>query len=106
MMGWSGGGMGYGAWMFMGLFWLLLLGLIIWAVVRLLPDRRGDGARRDVDTPEDILDKRFARGEIDLETYQARRSALAAMRGSREETRRARWSRRRYASRPRTVAGV
>jgi putative membrane protein len=80
MMGWYGGGMGYGAWMFMGLFWLVLLGLVIWAVVRLLPDRRHD-QRRDVDSPEEILDRRFARGEIDLDTYQAQRTALAAMRG-------------------------
>jgi len=86
MMGWYGGGMSYGAWMVMGLFWLVLLGLIIWAVVRLLPDRRQD-APRDVDSPEEILDRRFARGEIDLEAYQARRTALAAMRGDRGGTR-------------------
>jgi len=87
MMGWHNGGMAYGTWMFMGVFWLVLLGLIIWAVVRLLPDRGGvngrAGGRGDVETPEDILDKRFARGEIDLETYQAQRTALAAMRGGR-----------------------
>lgn len=84
MMGWYGGGMGYGAWMFMGVFWLVLLGLIIWAVVRLLPARGGSrGSRPEQDTPEEILDRRFARGEIDLETYQAQRSALAAARGPR-----------------------
>ena len=82
MMGWYGGGMGYGAWMFMGVFWLVLLGVIIWAVVRLLPARR-DGASRDVDSPEDILDRRFARGEIDAEAYQVQRAALAAARGPR-----------------------
>ena len=82
MMGWYSGGMGYGAWMLMGLFWLVLLGVIIWAVVRLLPARR-DGAGRDADGPEDILDRRFARGEIDAEAYQAQRAALTAARGSR-----------------------
>ena len=82
MMSWYGGGMGYGAWMFMGLFWLVLLGVIIWAVVRLLPARR-DGGDRDQDSPEDILDRRFARGEIDAETYQAQRAVLTAARGSR-----------------------
>ena len=87
MMGWYGGGMGASAWMFMGVFWLALLGLIIWAVVRLLPGRddgagrRGSGAA--VETPEEILDRRFARGEIDLETYQAQRAALASARGKR-----------------------
>jgi putative membrane protein len=84
MMGWYGGGMGVGTWMFMGLFWLVLLGVIIWAVVRLLPARQdghGGGVYRE--SPEDILDRRFARGEIDLETYQAQRAALASVRGSR-----------------------
>jgi putative membrane protein len=80
MMGWYGGGMGYGAWMFMGLFWLVLLGVVIFAVVRLLPDRR-DAGRSPVESPEEILDRRFARGEIDVETYQVQRTALIAARG-------------------------
>ena len=84
MMGWYGSGMGFGGWFFMGLFWLLLLGVIIWAVVRLLPTRHqvtgGPGAP---ETPEEILDRRFARGEIDLETCQAQRAALAQARGDR-----------------------
>jgi putative membrane protein len=82
MMGWHEGGFGYGIWMFMGLFWLVLLGVIIWAVVRLLPARR-TGPERELETPEDILDRRFARGEIDLDTYQAQRAALASARGPR-----------------------
>ena len=83
MMGWYGGGMGYGAWMFMGLFWLVLLAVVIWAVVRLLPTRRDAGRSREVESPEEILDRRFARGELDLETYQVQRAALTAARGSR-----------------------
>jgi putative membrane protein len=87
MMGWYGGGMGAGAWMFMGLFWLVALGLIIWAVVRLLPGRDSgsghSGSSAEAETPEAILDRRFARGEIDLETYQAQRAALASARGKR-----------------------
>jgi len=87
MMGWYGGGMGAGAWMVMGLFWLVLLGLIIWAVVRLLPGRDGgaghSGSGVAGETPEEILDRRFARGEIDLETYQAQRAALVSARGKR-----------------------
>jgi putative membrane protein len=87
MMGWYGGGMGAGAWMFMGLFWLALLGLIIWAVVRLLPGRDGGSGHRGsgtaAETPEEILDRRFAHGEVDLETYQAQRAALVSARGKR-----------------------
>jgi len=87
-----GGGMGWGGWFVMGLFWLLLLGVILFLVVRLLP-RAGQGGSRQspsgqgvsgdpgAESPEEILDRRFARGEIDIETYQAQRAALAEARG-------------------------
>jgi putative membrane protein len=76
MMGWYGMGMGWGAWLGMGLFWLVLLGVILSAVVRLLPS--GGSGRRDraADSPAEILDRRFARGEIDIETYRTQRAAL------------------------------
>jgi putative membrane protein len=83
MMGWYGDGMGYGAWIFMGLFWLALLAVIIWVVMRLLPTYR-DGESRKLDSPENILDRRFARGEIDAETYQAQRDVLTSARGPRD----------------------
>lgn len=85
MMGWYGSGMGFGGWLFMGLFWLVLLGVIIWAVVRLLPARH-DGRSRATTTesPEEILDRRFARGEIDVEAYRMQREALAQTRGERQ----------------------
>jgi putative membrane protein len=77
--------MGFVGWFFMGLFWLVLLGVIIWAVVRLLPARQDGSARSNTaETPEEILDRRFARGEIDVETYQMQRQALAQMRGERQ----------------------
>src|SRR5665647_1907956 len=37
MMGWYGGGMGALGWLAMGVFWVFLLGLIVWLVIRLLP---------------------------------------------------------------------
>lgn len=81
MMGSSGMGLGWYSW---GLFWLALLGLVIWAVVRLLPRRQQvPGALAARETPEDILYRRFTRGEIDLETYQSQRAALARSRGDR-----------------------
>jgi putative membrane protein len=83
MMGWYGGGMGLMGWLFMGTFWVALLALIVWLVVRLLPSADRAGDRGSVDSPEDILDRRFARGEIDDETYAAQRTALTANRGSR-----------------------
>lgn len=89
MMGWYGSGMG-GAWpfmwLFMALFWIALIGLIVWLVVRLLP---GTGASRGGtptggtvpgESPEQALDRLFAMGEIDEATYRTRRTALAEMR--------------------------
>jgi putative membrane protein len=85
MMGWYGGGMGFAGWFFMGFFWLVLLGVIIWAIVRLLPAARsGSGGSRASETPEEILDRRFARGEIDHEAYQSQREALAQSRRERQ----------------------
>ena len=82
MMGWYGTGMGPGAWLFMGLFWVALLALIVWLVVRLLPTRgRRSVGCGDSESPEEILDRRFARGEIDEQTYASQRAALTAARG-------------------------
>lgn len=86
MMGWYGAGMGFVGWLFMGLFWLVLLGVIIYAVVRLLPARHDGPARPNgAETPEEILDRRFARGDIDVEQYHLQRDALARTRGERQE---------------------
>jgi len=88
-MGWYGNGMGFGAWMFMGAFWVVLLGLLVLLVVWLLPTARrpgagtGGGAPAGGEAPEEILDRRFARGEIDEPAYTAQRAALTAHRGQR-----------------------
>ena len=47
MMGWYGSGMGGAGpfmWLFMGLFWIALIGLIIWLVVKLLPGSQREPA--------------------------------------------------------------
>lgn len=89
MMGWYGGGVNGAApfmWIGMGLFWIVLIALVIFLVVRLLP---GSGnvsqppvvsGPRTVDSAEQILDRMFATGEIDEQTYRARRGALSEMR--------------------------
>ena len=81
MMGWYGGGMGPLGWLAMGAFWLTLLGLIVWLVVRLLPGSEGGATRSTGESALEILDRRLASGEIDLETWQAQRAALVAARG-------------------------
>src|SRR5262245_17661042 len=62
----------------MPLFWIVLLGVIVWAVVRIVqrPTDRWPAERRG-ETPQEILDRRFASGEIDAETYTQARDRLA-----------------------------
>ena len=76
MMDWSGntGWWGFGM-MFMGLFWIALIAVALWAVVRLT--RRPDGPPSSgVESPRQILDRRFAAGEIDAQTYAESRRVL------------------------------
>ncbi len=61
---------GYGMWG-MGLVWPILLGLLVWLVVwsvRPAADRRR--------TAVEILEERFARGELDAGAYRLTRSEL------------------------------
>lgn len=65
----------------MPLMWLLVVGLAIWVVVRLAGGARGaDSAGSPPastrETPEEILDRRFATGDIDAETHAASRRQL------------------------------
>ncbi|MEO6143430.1 MAG: hypothetical protein ABIP19_05565, partial [Dermatophilaceae bacterium] len=68
----------------MGLFWIILLGLIVWLVTRLLPESRDDQPSHSVgESAVEILDRRMANGEIDTQAWQAQRPALlAAQRGA------------------------
>jgi putative membrane protein len=79
MMGWYGNGMSVTAWLFMGGFWLLLLALLACLVVWLMRsgNRPPAGPR---ESPQEILDRRFARGEIDEHAYATQRGALSARR--------------------------
>lgn len=60
-----------------------ILALVIWAVTRLFPTRRGgtEGEEEQTDPAEEILRGRFARGEIDADEY---RRSLAILRGDSE----------------------
>ncbi len=62
--------MGWGGWTLMFLFWLIVIGLIVWLVATLLRRERGGGYRSGEDRAEAILRERYARGEIDEETYR------------------------------------
>lgn len=78
MMGWYGDGMGWAGWIMMSLltlaFWALLVfgGIALWRSLR-RDDRRPSDGRR---TAEQLLDERFARGDIDEDEYTRRRGVL------------------------------
>jgi len=76
MMGSYGNGIGSLGWLGMGVFWLLLLGLIVWLVMRLLPGSSSRTSRPPGDSAAEILDRRMASGEIDVPAWQAQRAAL------------------------------
>jgi putative membrane protein len=82
-MWWYGIGMGWGGWLGMGFTMVAFWGLVIFAVVAIFrsTSRSGDQSRpgRTEGThqdPSQILDERFARGEIDAEEYRARQEVL------------------------------
>ena len=55
---------------FMMLFWLLVLAGIVWLVYRAGAGGRGGWPAPPRQSAEEILGMRYARGEIDEETYQ------------------------------------
>jgi putative membrane protein len=74
MMGWGGGGMWFGPlWM---LVWLAVLVAIIVALVRWLNPAGGE-TRTLARSARDVLDERYARGEIDRDEYLKRRQDIS-----------------------------
>lgn len=61
---------GYG-FLWMALLWIGVIGLVVWAFVR--PAAVPTTGRR---SPREILEERFARGELDAEEFIARRNEL------------------------------
>ena len=76
---------GLGWWMVLSsLLWLVLIGAVVWALVRWVGyQTRSAGGHQssgpsDKTSAEEVLRQRFARGEIDAATFQAMRAQLAA----------------------------
>lgn len=76
MMGWADGygWMGLG-WIFMILFWALVIAGLV-AIVRWLGARNNGGGNPRGKTPLEILQERYARGEIEREEYEQKRRDL------------------------------
>ena len=74
MFGDHGFGMGW-TMIFWPLIWLVVIVVVVWVAARAIGGRSrvGSGSLRD-DSPEAILKRRYARGEIDREEYDRRLS--------------------------------
>ncbi|MGE4545629.1 MAG: SHOCT domain-containing protein [Pedobacter sp.] len=73
MDGWSM--MSPGMWIFMLLFWgLVIVGIV--GIIRWLAGRDHRQNRSETETPLEILQKRYARGEIEREEYQRMKKDL------------------------------
>jgi len=72
----NGYGIG-GGWFGMGLWWILLVALVV--AVGVLAYRRAgsDNPSAPRETARDILDKRYARGEIGRDEYEQKKRDLA-----------------------------
>ena len=79
-MGWDGGwGYGWGIFgmLFMLLFWVLVLVGVVLLVRWLLLEARGGGqSRAERETAVEIVKRRYARGEINKEEFEAKRRDL------------------------------
>lgn len=77
MMGWFHDGMGMGGWLVLASSVVAFWAIVVFAVVAIF---RAGNVRRSGpvggDDPLDILDRRFARGEIDESEYNARVNLL------------------------------
>ncbi|RMG34924.1 MAG: SHOCT domain-containing protein [Gammaproteobacteria bacterium] len=63
------GGHGFFVGGFMWIFWILLVLVIVWAVKAGISSGSNDGPR-ETRTPLKILKERYAKGEIDKETFE------------------------------------
>jgi len=79
----GGAGVGWGGWLVMVVMMVVFWGAIAWVIVTLIRHTSSPGqqsAQPPTGTtgpaPLQILDERFARGEIDEEEYQRRRKVL------------------------------
>lgn len=70
----DGHGWGFGGG-FMWLFWILLIVVIVW-IVKGVAGGNSPGTGRNEKTPLEILEERFARGEIDQDEFEQKRKLL------------------------------
>jgi putative membrane protein len=74
-----GNGMGWGGWLLMTLTTLAFWAVVVFGIVALFRGSGGLGPREESRGRDarQILDERFARGEMDAEEYRTRQSVLS-----------------------------
>ncbi|MEK8089126.1 SHOCT domain-containing protein [Thermithiobacillus plumbiphilus] len=74
MNGFGGmGGMGAMGGLIMLLFWVLIIGGIVWLIVALTRNR---GGGQNISSALDVLKERYARGEINREEFEQKKRDL------------------------------
>ncbi len=81
MMHWGGDfGMGYGfSWIFMILFWTFVILVTVYLVKALL--RGGSADDKNNESAQELLEKRFAKGEMSKEEFEDAMEVLKRNRG-------------------------
>lgn len=72
MDGFGGHGWGMGWWWIIG---IILIVLVIWMAAKAMNQNKGSGPRNEK-SALDILNERYARGEIDKKEYEERKKNL------------------------------
>lgn len=72
--------MGLWGWTMMvfgGLLWIVVVAAVVVLIVRYAGDRQAPASVAVEPSARELLDRRFARGEIDVDEYERRRGAMA-----------------------------
>ncbi len=92
MMNGGWGAMTPVGWVLMTILWIAVIAVVVWAVAQFFPGAPGGAAGRAAarqdgvvgESPEALLERRLAAGEVDPETYDQIRERLAAARERKE----------------------
>lgn len=69
--------MGWGGMWFQFFLWIAVVALALWAIIRFSSQHRDEHDRTERKSAMDILEERYARGEIDREEFEQKKHDLA-----------------------------
>lgn len=69
--GWNHDGM-----FVMWIIWIPIVIVLVWFLIKLRNAASNKRTEKNIDTPLDLLKKRYAKGEIDTEEYEKRKNKL------------------------------